>query len=145
MLTRQFSHVPHFSHAHGQNLVWREKRRRQGGSTHTMQISLCLREKGPIWETLSDIWGDGDVVPGPGHAAPSVASQPWTTGLASVPGDILGYQLSLGMPQCSGAHTLSFCGGKPNSGLIQSSLLLPQSNPPSSEERTVIQICRKLK
>lgn len=42
--------------------------RREGrqGEDLSMQISLCLREKGPIWETLSDIWGDGDVVPGLG-------------------------------------------------------------------------------
>ena len=40
-----------------------------------MQVSLCLSEKGPIWEAPSDIWGDGDVMPGPRHAAPSLASQ----------------------------------------------------------------------
>lgn len=70
-----------------------------------MQVSLCLSEKGPIWEAPSDIWGDGDVMPGPGHAAPSLASQALEDSLASAPGDSLAYQLSLGMPQCSGAHT----------------------------------------
>ena len=118
--------------------------RREGGKEEapTLANKSMSSQKGPIWETPSDIWGDRDIMPGPGHAASSLASQPWRTGLASVPGDILGYQLSLGMPQCSGAHT-SFCGGESTSALIQSSLLLLQSGPPSSEERTEGQTCRK--